>query len=109
MRHWIWLVFALAICLRVVSLGWNDRLQGDVNLFALSARELASTGSLAYPMRYDYSARVDYHTLTTPASQHPPVWAFATAVLARVLRTEDTFGVLKGLSFLCGLGLMWLV
>ncbi len=27
------------IILRIASFGWNDRLQGDVNLFALTARE----------------------------------------------------------------------
>lgn len=106
----VWLVVALAIGLRVASLHWNDRLQGDVNLFALAARELVTTGALVYPMHYDYGPTVDALALTTPATQHPPAWSFSAALISRSLGTQDTFATLKGLSFAFGLlllGLAW--
>jgi hypothetical protein len=105
----VWSIAALAIGLRVASLGWNDRLQGDVNLFALTAREVARNGRLVYPMRYEYSDHVPYLSFETPATQHPPLWPFSAGLLARALGSDDTFAVLKGLSFVAGLLLLWSV
>lgn len=95
-------VVLLTICavlagllLRGLSYRWNSRLQGDVNLFALTAREYRSHGRLFYPMKYEYSDYVDYAEIATPASQHPPLWSLAAGVVAKVVDTGDTFAVLK--------------
>ena len=54
---WFWSAIVLGILLRVASIWWNDRLLGDVNLFALTAREYAESGELNYPMKYDFSEK----------------------------------------------------
>jgi len=94
-RPLVWSIAALAIGLRVASLGWNDRLQGDVNLFALTAREVARNGRLVYPMRYEYSDRVPYLSFETPATQHPPLWPFSAGLLdpEALKRLVHDFGV----------------
>jgi hypothetical protein len=102
----------LALALRVLSLGWNERLQGDINLFALTARELVQHGRLAYPMVYEYTGQAACSALTTPASQHPPAWPFIAGAVAGVLGTDDTFAVLKAMSLVAGLVLLttvWLL
>jgi uncharacterized membrane protein len=92
--------------LRIVSFTWNTRLYGDVNLFALAAREYALHGRLQYPMKYEFSDNVPYLALTTPASQHPPLWSWLGGSLAKLLDNADTFSMLKALGLLSGMGLL---
>ncbi len=92
--------------LRIWAVAWNDRLQGDVNLFALSARELAEAGTLRYPMKYEYSDAVAYCAPYSTASQHPPLFPFAAGILARGAGTDETFSALKLLSLAGGLTLL---
>ncbi|MDD2696519.1 MAG: hypothetical protein PHD58_11400, partial [Anaerolineales bacterium] len=73
------------ICLRLASYQWNRRLYGDINLFALTARQFALYGRWEYPMKYDYSPNVPYLTLNTPASQHPPLWPLLGGMTARLI------------------------
>ena len=65
------LILLAGIILRLISFGWNDRLQGDINLFALTAREFVLNDRLFYPMKFEYSDNVEYITLASPASQPP--------------------------------------
>jgi len=100
--------FALAACitgvyLRFSSYFWNDALMGDVNLFALTARQYALDGRLEYPMKYEFSKQVAYRTLTTPASQHPPLWPVLASQIAKRINSQDTFSILKLLSELTGI------
>ncbi len=94
---------ASGIALRLWSFHENSRLYGDVNLFALTARQLASSGKLEYPFKYDYSPETAYLSLQSPASQHPPLWPLLGAILARLWASEDTFLMLKVLSLIAGL------
>lgn len=96
-------ILGLALALRVASFGWNTRLQGDVNLFALTAREMATHHRLYYPMKYEYSDHVEYLTLANPATQHPPLYPFLAGVLGWVFDTDDTFFLLKLLTELTAL------
>ena len=94
------------LALRLISFNWNSRLHGDVNLFALTARELAINGKLQYPLKYEYFDKLPYLSLSTPASQHPPLWAWLGGMIARVLGNPDTFSILKGLGILSGMALL---
>ncbi len=97
------LVFlGVGILLRWMSFNWNTRLYGDVNLFALSAQQIVREGKLTYPMKYDYSPEAPYLTLSSPAGQHPPLYPLLAGSLARLLRTEATFAVLKLIDFFFG-------
>ncbi len=96
------------ILLRIWSFQQNTRLYGDLNLFALTARQLASQGQLTYPMKYDYTPQALYLSLESPASQHPPLWPLLGAILARLCETTNTFQMLKFLSFFVGLCL-WVI
>ena len=78
----------LAFGLRASSFQWNDQLQGDVNLFALTAREFRHSGELRYPIKYEFSDQVPYCEARSVASQHPPLFPFAGGLLARVLDTD---------------------
>lgn len=91
------------VFLRVNSFIWNKSLNGDVNLFALSARQLALYDQLDYPMKYEYSNQVAYLTLHTPASQHPPLWPVLAGVISKWTACDDTFVILKVLSEITGL------
>ena len=95
------------IC-RVWSFQQNTRLYGDVNLFALTARQLALHGHLTYPMKYDYTPQALYLSLESPASQHPPLWSLFGAILARLWDSPDTFLMLKLFSLFTGFCL-WIV
>lgn len=101
--------FVVGLALRGASFVWNSRIHGDVNLFALSAREFATHGRLFYPMKYEWSDHVAYITLASPASQHPPLFPFLAGVLATVLRTDNTFLMLKLLSMASGVALLALL
>lgn len=95
--------------LRAWSWEWNDQLQGDVNLFALTAREFAESGSLRYPIKYEFSDRVDYCETRSVASQHPPLFPLAAGLLAKALGTDETYPLLKLLSELGGFALLALL
>jgi hypothetical protein len=88
----------LALGLRASSFQWNDQLQGDVNLFALTAREFRHSGELRYPIKYEFSDQVPYCEARSVASQHPPLFPFAGGLLARLVDTDATFPILKVLS-----------
>lgn len=94
--------------LRAFSYHWNTDLNGDVNLFALTAREYSTSGQLDYPMKYEYSDLVSYPARHTPASQHPPLWPLLGGFISRLLASLDTFTVLKGMSLVAGLLLLGL-
>lgn len=95
--------------LRLSSLRWNDRLQGDVNLFALTAREFVLHDRLAYPMKYESSDHVEYRALHSPASQHPILWPLLAGVAGKTFSSDATFVVLKALCFVVGVGLLFVV
>lgn len=95
---WFWGILTVGILLRVASLWWNDRLLGDVNLFALTAREYAESGELNYPMKWDYSPNTTWGDLKTPQSQHPPLWSFMAGLGAKICGTNNTYLVLQCLS-----------
>ena len=96
------------ITLRWFSFSWNTRLYGDVNLFALTARQIAQSGQLNYPMKYDYSTHVPYFTLNSPAGQHPPLFPLMAGELARLIGVRDTFLILKALTYFWGIILLGL-
>jgi hypothetical protein len=102
-------IILVGLALRLASYSWNTRLYGDVNLFALAAREYALHGELQYPMKYEFSDNVPYLAMTTPASQHPPLWSCLGGEIARLAGSADTFGVLKMLGLVCGTGLLFSV
>lgn len=85
----------VGFALRIASFNWNNRLQGDVNLFALAAREFVNHSRLYYPMKIEYSDYVEYQALQAPASYHPPLWSFVCGLLGKAFRTDDTFFILK--------------
>ncbi len=103
------IILIVGIVLRVASFNWNQRLQGDVNLFALTAREFVQHDRLYYPLKWEFSDYVPYVTLASPASQHPPLWPLAAGLLGKLLRTDDTFPILKGLDLGIGLALLGVV
>ena len=112
-KYWLQIIagFALlsGVVLRILSFDWNGRLHGDVNLFALTAREFVRNGRLFYPMKYEYSDLVTYQVMQTPASQHPPLWPFAAGVLGRLFGSQDTYTILKLLCEGVGIGLLGVV
>ncbi|MGB9640602.1 MAG: hypothetical protein ACPL4H_06780 [Anaerolineales bacterium] len=91
------------IFLRGLSFTWNTRLYGDVNLFALTAQQIARSGQLSYPMKYDYSPDTPYLSFSSPAGQHPPLYPLLASELARLWGTDATFPILKLLSILFGI------
>ena len=103
------LLLLAGVGLRGASFAWNTRLQGDINLFALTAREFVQHDRLYYPMKLEFSDHVAYKALASPASQHPPLWPLAAGLLGKVLRTDNTFPLLKLLCQAIGVGLMVLV
>jgi hypothetical protein len=95
---WFWLVIVFGIVLRIASISWNDRLIGDVNLFALTAKEYSESGKLYYPMKYDFSRLTKWGELKTPQSQHPPLWSFLGGVLGQSFGIKNSYGILQLLS-----------
>jgi hypothetical protein len=102
----MFLALSSSLLLRVASFQWNDRLQGDVNLFALTAREFVLHNRLYYPMKYEFSENVEYLALQSPASQHPPLWPFMAGILGKIFETDDTFLILKLLCEVAGILLL---
>ena len=95
--------------LRITSFSWNGRLQGDVNLFALTAREFVLHDRLYYPMKFEYSDNVEYKVLKSPASQHPPLWPLTCGLLGKIFQTDATFSTLKIMCEIAGAFLIALV
>ena len=60
-------------------------------------------------MKYEFSDHVAYKALASPADQHPPLWPLAAGCLGKVLRTDNTFLLLKLLCEAVGIGLMAVV
>ncbi|MFH1496619.1 MAG: hypothetical protein ABII82_02220 [Verrucomicrobiota bacterium] len=99
LRPWL-LLGLVAFGVRCAAIAWNaDRLFGDVNLFALVARDWVDHGTLNYPGKYDFSEASTYATLSSPAGQHPSAWPWLGGVVANLLGTRDTYFALQ----LCGL------
>jgi len=105
---WFWSAIAIGILLRISSIWWNDRLLGDINLFALTAREYSESGKLNYPMKYDYSAKTVWGDLRTPQSQHPPLWSYIAGCLAKLFGTKDTYGILQMMSMFAQCLVLWI-
>ncbi len=106
---WFWLIIFIGVVLRIASIGWNDRLLGDVNLFALTAKEYSESGKLYYPMKYDFSPLTQWGEFKTPQSQHPPLWAFLGGVLGHLLHIHNYYGILQILSLCSQFLLMWVI
>jgi hypothetical protein len=60
-------------------------------------------------MKYEYDERTPYRSAASPATQHPPLFPWVAGTIAIALRTDDTFSVLKGISFAMGLLLLALL
>jgi hypothetical protein len=105
-RHHIALILLLGLSLRCFSLLWNDRIHGDVNLFALTAQELVRNDELRYPMKIDYSKIIPWETLHSPQSQHPPLWSFAAGIIGKIVGSENTYGILQWISFFVGIAII---
>lgn len=105
---WFWSAIVFGILLRIASICWNDRLLGDVNLFALTAREYAESGELNYPMKYDFSEKTSWGSLKSPQSQHPPLWSFVAGSLADILGTKNTYGILQVMSLFAQILLLYI-
>lgn len=104
----LYFIFLLTVgmFLRLCAFSWNTVIHGDVNLFALSAREVTRHSRLDYPMKYEYSDAVPYITLSSPATQHPPLWPLCAGVLGKLFDTDDSFRVLKVMCLVAGFFLL---
>jgi 4-amino-4-deoxy-L-arabinose transferase-like glycosyltransferase len=87
---------------------WKE-IDGDENLFVLTAREFAQHGRLFYPVKYEFRAEVPYKTFASPATQHPPLYPLLGGIVAALAGTLKTFNCLKGISCTAGLLCMFLV
>ena len=105
---WFWVILFFGIVLRISSVSWNDRLFGDVNLFALTAREYSESGKLYYPMKWDYSTATKWGDLKTPQSQHPPLWSYLAGVLSAGLGIFETYKVLQWMSLISQCLVLWM-
>ena len=95
--------------LRLMSVHWNQRLQGDVNLFALTARQFYRESRLEYPFKFDYYGGAPYESLRSQASLHPPFFPFLGGMISKITNNADTFIVLKSICFVTGLVVLGLV
>ncbi len=98
----VFIIFCGGIFLRLCAFSWNTTIFGDVNLFALTAREFRRHTRLNYPMKYEYSDYVPYKTLSSPATQHPPLFPLLAGALGKILNSENSFAHLKFLCFASG-------
>lgn len=105
----ILLLLSLGIMYRLTAFGWNSRIQGDVNLFALTAREITNNSRLFYPMKYEYSDQINYLTLSHPAVQHPPLFPLTAGMLGKFFGSDDTFFFLKSVSLAIGVFLLVII
>jgi 4-amino-4-deoxy-L-arabinose transferase-like glycosyltransferase len=99
-------VTGVALIARLLALLWNDRLFGDVNLYALVARQWTQSSRLDYPLKFDYFDPAPYLALTSPVSQHPPAWSWLAGLLTRYGGLPDAFAALQLLSLLGGLAVV---
>jgi 4-amino-4-deoxy-L-arabinose transferase-like glycosyltransferase len=106
LRSTLAVVTGVALIARLLALLWNDRLFGDVNLYALVARQWTQTGRLDYPLKLDYFDPAPYLALTSPVSQHPPAWSWLAGLLNRYAGLPDAFAALQLLSLLAGLAVV---
>lgn len=104
-RH-IRLILLVGLSLRCFSLLWNDRIQGDVNLFALTSQELVRNDELRYPIKMDYSKNIPWQTLHSPQSQHPPLWSLAAGTIGKIVGSENTYRILQWMSFFVGIAII---
>ena len=95
--------------LRLMSVHWNQRLQGDVNLYALTAREFYRVSRLEYPFKYDYYGASRYESMRSQATQHPPLFPFLAGLISKLTQNSDTFIVLRCVCFITGLIVLGLV
>ena len=102
-KSWLGAILALGGVVRLVAFVWNTRLFGDVNLYALVARQWTETGRLDYPGKFDYFDPAPYLTLATPVSQHPPAWSWLAGMLTSIHLAPDEFTALKILCLVFGL------
>ena len=95
--------------LRLMSVHWNQRLQGDVNLYALTAREFHRVSRLEYPFKYDYYGGSRYESMRAQATQHPPLFPFLGGLVSKLTGNSDTFASLRDICLVTGLILLGLV
>ncbi|MGI8906464.1 MAG: glycosyltransferase family 39 protein [Candidatus Sumerlaeaceae bacterium] len=103
------LVVLFGAFIRVNSARKWKELDGDENLFALTAREFAQNTRLYYPVKYEFRPEVPYKVFASPATQHPPLFPLLGGLVAKALGTLNTFACLKGLACLAGVVAMLLV
>lgn len=106
LKKWGGAILGLGLAVRLAAFAWNDRLFGDVNLYALVAREWCSTGRLAYPGKFDYFDPTPYLALSSPVSQHPPAWSWLAGLLTSAHLAPDAFFALKLLCLVFGLAVI---
>ena len=106
LRSTLAVVTGVALIARLLALLWNDRLFGDVNLYALVARHWTQTGRLDYPLKFDYFDPAPYLALSSPVSQHPPAWSWLAGLLTRHAGLPDAYAALQLLSLLGGLAVV---
>ncbi len=100
------LALLIGIGLRVGAFFWNTRLPGDINMFALTAREFAANNQFNYPFKYEYSDYTSYQTLKQPYSLHPPLWSLTAGAIAKFFKTDNSFKILKVMTLLAGIAVM---
>lgn len=108
----VWAAVALLVLFGMASRIHSARvwkeLDGDDNLFALTAREFARHSRLFYPVKYEFRKEVPYKTFASPATQHPPLYPLLGGLLAKIARTDNTFACLQTISCLAGFGVLLL-
>ncbi len=113
-RFFLYLTVLLGVvlpgaALRLMSVHWNQRLQGDVNLYALTAREFQRVSRLEYPFKYDYYGASRYESMRAQATQHPPLFPFLGGLVSKLTGNSDTFASLRNICLITGLMLLGLV
>ena len=110
--RFIIIIAVLAVILRLVSFHYNHYLNGDVNLFVAVAQNYASYGNYALPFHYNL---LESDTKDPVAgiyqehyTQHQPLWIITSALAGRAFPHLDMFFIMKCLSFVCGLMLLFL-
>jgi len=113
-RFFLYLTLLLGVvlpgtALRLMSVHWNQRLQGDVNLYALTAREFQRVSRLEYPFKYDYYGSSRYESMRAQATQHPPLFPLLGGLVSKLTGNSDTFASLRVICFVTGLIVLGLV